>query len=42
MKASELKLGEGNITLHLMGYRGPNSAFIVTMPVHYRPPSESG
>ena len=42
MTASELNLGEGDITLYLMGYRGPNSAFIVTVPVHYSPPSESG
>ena len=40
--ASEMNLGEGDITLHLMGYLRSNSAFMVTVPVHYKPSSESG
>lgn len=38
---SELKLGEDDYTLNLQGYRGPNSAYIVTVPVHYTPHSET-
>ncbi|MDE0154154.1 MAG: hypothetical protein OXS28_00875 [Gammaproteobacteria bacterium] len=42
MQVSELNTGEGDIDLCLMGYRGSNSAFLVNVPVHYRPPSETG
>ena len=41
-KVYEMKLGEGDIDLCLMGYLRSNSAFMVNVPVHYRPPSESG
>ena len=37
---SELKLGEDDYTLNLQGYRGPNSAYMVSVPVRYTPPSE--
>ena len=38
---SELKLGEDDYTLNLQGYRGPNSAYMVSVPVNYTPPSET-
>ena len=38
---SELKLGEDDYTLNLQGYRGPNSTYMVSVPVHYTPPSET-
>ena len=34
-------LGEKDYALCLQGYRGPNSAFMVTVPVHYTPRSET-
>lgn len=41
LQLSELNTGEGDIDLCLMGDRRSNSAFMVNVPVHYRPP-ESG
>lgn len=38
---SELKLGESDYTLCVQGFRAPNSAFMVTVPVHYTPPSKT-
>ena len=38
---SELELSEGDFTLHFQGYRRPNSAYMVAVPVHYTPPAES-
>ena len=38
---SELKLDEDDYTICLQGYRGSNSAFMVTVPVHYTPPPEA-
>ena len=38
---SELELGADDYTLCLQGHRGPNSAFMVTVPVHYTPPPEA-
>lgn len=34
---SQLQLGEDDYTLNVQGYRGPNSAFMVTVPIHYTP-----
>ena len=42
MKASELNISKGDITLCIQEYRGPNSAYLVTVPVHYTPPSKTG
>ena len=38
---SELALGEDDYTFCLQGYRGPNSAYMVNVPVHYTPTSET-
>lgn len=32
---------EGDYTLNLHGYRGPNSAYMLSVPVHYTPPAEA-
>ena len=37
---AQQQLDEGEFTLRLQGYRGPNSAYLVTVPVRYTPPSE--
>ena len=34
---SELNLGEDDFTLNLQGFQSSNSAFMVTVPVHYTP-----
>ena len=34
------RLDEGEYTTRLQGYRGPNAAYMVTVPVQYTPPSE--
>ena len=36
----EMQAAESDYTLCVQGYRGPNSAYIVTVPVHYTPPSD--
>ena len=41
MTITNLKLGKGDMTLCLQGFRGPNSAFMLTVPVHYTPPSKT-
>ena len=41
LTCSELRLGEGDYTLCIQGYRGPDSVFLVPVPVHYTPPSET-
>ena len=41
MHVSELNVREGDLSLCLMGYLRSNSAFMVTVPVHYSPSSES-
>ena len=38
---AEMKLREDDYSLCLQGYQGPNSAFMVTIPVHYTPPSKT-
>ena len=38
---SELELGEDDYTLCFQGYRRPNSAFMVTVPVRYTPAGET-
>ena len=38
---SQLDLGEDDYTLWVQGYRGPNSAYMVTVPIHYTPRSET-
>ena len=38
---SERELGEDDYTMCFQGHRGPNSAFMITVPVHYTPPLES-
>lgn len=40
LMASKLNLGERDLTLCVQGYRKPNSAYLVTVPVHYTPPTE--
>ena len=35
----EMQAVESDYTLCVQGYRGPNSTYIVTVPVHYTPPS---
>ena len=35
--AGRRQLGEGEYTIRLQGYRRPNSAYMITVPVHYRP-----
>ena len=37
---AQRQLAEGEFTIRLQGYRGPNSAYMVTVPVRYTPPSE--
>ena len=36
---SELELGEGDYTVCIQGYRRPNSAYMVRLPIRYNPPS---
>lgn len=38
---SELELDEDDYTVCFQGYRGSNSAFMVTVPVHYTPPPKA-
>ena len=38
---SELKLREDDYTLCVHGYRRPNSAYMVRVPVHYTPPPKT-
>ena len=38
---SELELGEDDYTVWFQGFRGPNSAFMLTVPVHYTPLPEA-
>ena len=38
---SELELGEDDYTVCFQGHRGPNSAFMLTVPVHYTPLPEA-
>ena len=38
---SEKELGEDDYTLCFQGYRGPNSAYMVPVSVHYTPPFET-
>lgn len=37
----ELGLHEGDYTMHAQGFRAPNSAFMVVVPIHYTPPEDS-
>ena len=37
---AQRQLDEGEFTIRLQGYRSPNSAYMVTVPVRYTPPSE--
>ena len=38
--AAQRKIGEGEYSIRLQGYRGRNSAYMVTVPVQYTPRSE--
>ena len=41
LNLSEQELKEDDYTLNFQGYRGPNSAYMVNVPVHYTPPPET-